>query len=46
MNELKKQISKTIQELEKLIKNNGDKAIVNQKRQELDQMLKEYLKQI
>lgn len=46
MKELEKKISKTLQELEKMINNKNSKKEVEEKRKELDKLLETYLKNI
>ncbi len=46
MKELEKKISKTLQELEKMINNKNSKKEVEEKRKELDKLLEAYLKNI
>ena len=46
MNNLEMQINALLKELENLIQNNTDKKEIDLKRKELDDKLKEYLKDI
>ena len=46
MENIKDKISKTIKELEGLIKQNADKNEIETKRKQLDELLKQYTKEI